>query len=210
MKLYNFKMAPNPRRVRVFAAEKGIELPMEEIDLGSRSQLNEAFVAKNRLAEIPALELDDGTILTESTAICCYLEGLQPEPALMGTTPLEKAQIVMWDRRVELHGLQAIAEAFRNGNAFFKDRALAGPVDHPQIPALAERGKVRFGAFLDQLEVRLAEAPYLAGETFSIADITAMIACDFARVIKMGPPFDTRPHVQAWFEKVTARPSATA
>lgn len=210
MKLYNFKMAPNPRRVRVFAAEKGIEIPMEEIDLSSRSQLNSDYLAKNAQAEIPALELDDGTILTESTAICVYLEGLQPEPALMGSTPLEKAQIVMWDRRVELLGLQAIAEAFRNGNAFFKDRALAGPVDHPQIPELAERGKVRYAAYLDLLETRLAESPYLAGETFSIADITAMIACDFAKVIKMGPPFSSRPNLQAWYERVSARPSAKA
>ncbi len=210
MKLYNFKMAPNPRRVRVFAAEKGIEIPQEEVDLSSRSQLNSDYLTKNTQAEVPALELDDGTVITESTAICAYLEGLQPEPALMGTTPLEKAQIVMWDRRVELLGLQAIAEAFRNGNAFFKDRALAGPVDHPQIPELAERGKVRYAAYLDLLEARLADSPYLAGETFSIADITALIAADFAKVIRMGPPFDSRPNLQAWYERVSARPSAKA
>ncbi|MEQ8655158.1 MAG: glutathione S-transferase [Kiloniellales bacterium] len=210
MKLYDFKMAPNPRRVRVFAAEKGIDIPKVEVDLGNRSQLNSDYVAKTTLAEVPALELDDGTVITESTAICAYLEGLQPEPALMGTTPLEKAQIVMWDRRVELHGLQAVAEAFRNGNAFFKDRGLAGPIDYAQIPELAERGKVRFLAFLDQLDRRLADAPYLAGDGFSIADITAMIVCDFAKVIKQGPPFDGRPNLQAWYERVSARPSAKA
>ncbi len=208
MKLYDYKMAPNARRVRIFAAEKGIDLPREEVDLGDRSQLKADYVAINDRGEVPALLLDDGSVLTESTAICLYLEGLHPEPSLFGTTPLEKARIMMWDRRVQLHGFDAVGEGFRNGNAFFKDRALAGPVDFPQIPALAERAPKRFAVFLQQLDARLAESPYLAGEDFSIADITALATCDFARTIKMGPPYADLPHLQAWYEKVSARPSA--
>ncbi len=210
MKLYDFKMAPNARRVRMFVAEKGIDLPTEEVDLGSRSQLDPAFQAVNPFAEVPCLLLDDGSVLTESTAICCYLEGLHPEPCLFGETPLEKARIMMWDRRVQLHGIDAVAEGFRNGNAFFKDRGLAGPVNFEQIPALAERGPKRFRIFLKDLDTRLAESPYLAGDTFSLADITALICCDFARTIKMGQPYEDLPNLQAWYEKVAARPSAKA
>ncbi len=208
MKLYDFKMAPNPRRVRVFAAEKNIALELVEVDLVNRGQLNAGYVAKNPLAEVPSLELRDGTLISESTAICRYLESLQPDPPLMGSTPLEQAQIMMWDRRVEFHGLSAVAEGFRNGNAFFKDRGLTGIVDVPQVPELAERGRKRFEAFLGLLDARLADAPYVAGAAFSIADITVMIACDFARTIKMGPPYESLASLQAWYEKVSARPSA--
>ncbi|MBC6417033.1 MAG: glutathione S-transferase [Rhodospirillales bacterium] len=210
MKLYHFGRAPNARRARVFSAEKGIDLELIEVDLGSRAQLNPDYAHKNAMAEVPALELDDGTLVTESNAICRYLEGIQPEPALFGTTALEQAQITMWDRRVELHGFLAVTEGFRNGNAFFKDRALTGPIDYPQIPQLAERGRKRFAAFLDLLETRLGESDYLAGPTFSIADITAAITCDFARVIKMGPPFEGHPKLQAWLERIMSRPSMSA
>jgi glutathione S-transferase len=207
MRLYDFKMAPNARRVRVFIAEKGLDIPLVEVDLGSRAQLAGDYGKVNPMLEVPALELDDGTILTESTAICRYLEEVYPDPPLCGRNPLERAQVMMWDRRMEIHGFMAVSEAFRNGNAFFKDRAVTGPMDFQQIPELAERGKQRFANFLGMLERRLGEAEFVAGERYSIADITAMVAIDFARVIrvKLG---DDQPNLQRWHAAMATRPSA--
>ena len=208
MKLYDGGRAPNPRRVRIYLAEKGIDIPMVPVDMGALEHRSDEVTALNPFQRLPVLVLDDGTVLTETIAICRYLEELHPEPPLFGTTPLEKARIMMWDRRVQLHGFDAVGEGFRNSNAFFKDRALAGPVNFPQIPALAERAPKRFAVFLKDLDTRLAESPYVAGEDFSIADITALATCDFARTIKMGPPYADLPNLQAWYEKVSARPSA--
>jgi glutathione S-transferase len=207
MQLYDFKMAPNARRVRVFIAEKGLNIPAVEVDLGSRAQLNDDYKAINPMLEVPALVLDDGTILTESTAICRYLEEVYPDPPLCGRNPLERAQVMMWDRRVEQHGFAAVSEAFRNGNAFFKDRAVTGPMDFAQIPELAERGKQRFANFLAFLEQRLGESEYVAGDRYSIADITAMVAIDFARVIraKIG---EDQPNLRRWYAAVAGRSSA--
>ena len=207
MQLYDFKMAPNARRVRVFMAEKGLDIPLVEVDLGNRAQLNEDYRKVNPMMEVPALVLDDGTVLTESTAICRYLEEVYPDPPLCGRNPLERAQVMMWDRRVEQHGFMAVSEAFRNGNAFFKDRAVTGPMDFAQIPELAERGKQRFANFLAFLEQRLGESEHVAGERYSIADITAMVAIDFARVIR-AKPGDDQPNLQRWHTAVAARPSA--
>ena len=210
MKLYDYAMAPNPRRVRVFAAEKGIDLGKEQVDLGSRGQLDDAYKGKNPWVEVPALELDDGTIITESTAICHYLENLFPDPPLLGRTPVEKAQIMMWDRRVEQHGLAAVAEGFRNSNPFFEGRSVTGSENFEQIPALAERGPKRFENFLTLLDTRLGESTFIAGDQFSIADITALITCDFAKVIKKGAPFEAHPNVQRWYEAVSSRDSVSA
>lgn len=210
MKLYDMTMAPNPRRVRVFAAEKGIALDMEQVDLATKAHLNADFLAKNPMGEVPALELDDGTIITESTAICRYLEEVYPDPALMGSTPTEKAAVMMWDRRVEQHGMAAVAEGFRNGNPFFEGRAVTGLEDFQQIPALAERGPKRFDNFLKMLDKRLGESEFIAGDRFSIADITGLITCDFAKTIKKGAPFEGHPNVQRWYEAVSSRESAGA
>jgi len=207
MKLYDFKMAPNPRRVRVFLAEKGIEIPTEEVDLGSKAQLSEDYLAVNPMAEVPALVLDDGTVLTESTAICRYLEEVYPDPPLMGRNAIEKGQVMMWDRRMEQHGLAAVAEGFRNSNPFFENRSVTGREDFAQIPELAERGKKRFANFLDMLDKRLAESEFIAGDRFTIADITALIAVDFARTIKVKIG-DDHPNVKRWYEAVSSRPSA--
>ena len=165
---------------------------------------------KNPWVEVPALELDDGTIITESTAICHYLENLFPDPPLLGRTPVEKAQIMMWDRRVEQHGLSAVAEGFRNSNPFFEGRSVTGQENFEQIPALAERGPKRFENFLQMMDAQLAESEFVAGHTFSIADITGLITCDFAKVIKKGPPFEAHPNVQRWYEMVSSRDSAAA
>jgi glutathione S-transferase len=209
MKLYDYKQAPNPRRVRMFIAEKGIEMPVEQVDLGTRAQLNDDFVAINPFAAVPALETDDGEILTESTAICHYLEGLQPEPNLLGTTPLELGQIMMWDRRIELEFMAGIAEAFRNSNPNFVSRSVIGTKNFEQIPDLVDRGTARAHAGFEMLNDRLGEAEYIAGNRFTIADITAFIACGFARWIRLGPA-DYHANTQRWLDTILARPSASA
>ncbi len=207
MKLYDFNRAPNCRRVRVFAAEKGIALELVEVDLGSRAQLGEDYLARNPDATVPMLELDDGTRLTESIAICRYIEEIQPEPPLFGTDPLGKARVEMWRRRAELEGLLAVAEALRNANPFFAGRALPGPQDLAQIPELATRAMARIDRFFAVLDARLAESPYLAGDAYSVADIDALVAVDFARAVKRRIPDDATA-LKRWHETVSARPSA--
>ncbi|MEN3953108.1 glutathione S-transferase family protein [Iodidimonas sp. SYSU 1G8] len=208
MKLYDFKMAPNARRVRMFIAEKGLDIEKFEVDLGTRAQLGD-YRQLNPLAEVPALELDDGTILTESTAICRYLEEVYPDPPLVGRNPLERAQVMMWDRRVEQHGFAAVAEGFRNSSPVFKDRSVTGPADFPQIPELAERGKARFANFLVLLEQRLGESEFVSGARFAIADITALVTIDFARTIKAGIG-DDQANLKRWYAAVSTRESAKA
>jgi len=209
MKLYDFKMAPNPRRVRIFAAEKGIELDIVPVDLGAKEQMEDDFKAINPRLGVPALELDDGTILTESVAICRYLESLKPEPALFGKDALDQAVVEMWHRRMELEGLQPVADAVRNSVEFFKDRAISGPHDFPQIPELAERGRKRIGLFHAMLDERLGESEFIAGEHYTVADIAAMVACDFAKVVKIRVSDET-PNLKRWHDAVSARPSAGA
>ncbi|MEK9726064.1 MAG: glutathione S-transferase N-terminal domain-containing protein, partial [Rhodospirillaceae bacterium] len=164
MKLYDFQRAPNARRVRMFAAEKGIDLELIPVDLGSQQQMSDEYRAVNPRLAVPALLLDDGTILTESVAICRYLDETQPEPNLFGEGALGKATVEMWHRRVELEGMQAVADAIRNSIEFFAGRAIAGPVNFEQIPALAERGAKRIDLFFAMLDERLAESPFVAGD----------------------------------------------
>ena len=209
MKLYDYHRAPNPRRVRIFSAEKGIELEKVKIDLGSKQQMEAEYRSLNSRLSIPALELDDGSILTESVAICRYLEELQPEPALFGTGAFGKATVEMWHRRVELEGLTPISEAVRNSVEFFAGRAMPGPLDFEQIPELAERAKKRVSFFYSMLNDRLIDSPYIAGNDFSIADITAFVGVDFAKVIKKRIGED-QTALQRWQDEVSARPSAKA
>lgn len=209
MKLYDCKPAPNPRRVRMFLAEKGIHVPMEQVDLRGREHLGNEFKAKNPYCVVPLLELDDGTAIGESVAICRYFEEVQPDPPLFGSNPTEKAQIEMWNRRMEFDGLFACAEAFRNSTPGFKGRAIAGPMNFEQIPELAERGKARTKHFLDMLNERLGESEFVAGEHFSVADITALVSVDFAGWLKIKPTED-HADVRRWYEQVSTRPSASA
>lgn len=209
MKLYDFTHAPNCRRVRIFAAEKGIELELAQVDLMTKAQLDDAYLAVNERATVPMLELDDGTKLTESVAICRYFEETVPEPPLFGTGALGKAQVEMWHRRMELEGLQPAAEALRNGNPRFENRGLPGRIDLPQIPALAERGLTRFDHFHVMLDARLGESPYVAGEAFSIADILAMVALDFAKAVRRPIP-EGAANLRRWHDEVSSRPSAAA
>ena len=209
MKLYDYHRAPNPRRVRIFSAEKGIKLEKVEIDLETKQQMKAEFRSLNPRVSVPALELDDASILTESVAICRYLEELHPEPALFGSGALGKATVEMWHRRVELEGLIPISEAVRNSVEFFAGRAMAGPLDFDQIPELAERAKKRVSFFYDMLNDHLIECPYIAGNDFSIADITAFVGVDFAKVIKKRIG-EEQIALQRWHDEVSARPSAKA
>lgn len=208
MKFYDCKPAPSPRRVRIFIAEKGLEIPTVQVDLRNREQLTAAFREINPHCTVPVLELDDGSRLYSSVGIQRYLEERYPEPPLMGRTPEEKARIADTRWRIETDGWNAAAETLRNSVPGMKDRALTGPLDYAQIPELAERGRVRTQAFLDLLEGMAGAAdPFLCGAHYSVADIDAMIFVDFARRLHVEPRGDA---TRRWYETVAARPSAGA
>lgn len=210
MKLYDFALAPSPRRVRMFIAEKGIEIPSVQINTRERQQFSDEYRAVNPDCVVPTLVLDDGTCLGESVAICRYLEEIHPEPPLMGRDAREKAVIEMWSRRAEIQGYLAAAEAVRNGAPMFEDRGLPGvPGGVPQIPALIDRGKQTMGRLLVKLDRRLADNRFLAGAAFSIADITAFVAIDFAKRADIEIPSSCT-NVARWFAEIAARPSAAA
>ncbi len=210
MKFYDFSLAPNPRRVRIFLAEKGIEVPSVQINTREGEQFSDAYKAVNPNGVVPSLELDDGTCIGESVAICRYFEETNPAPPLMGRDAKEKAVIEMWNRRAELEGYQAAAEAFRNALPTFEDRALPGVLSGvPQIPALVERGKQSMVRFFKKLDTQLADNRFVAGDTFSIADITSFVTIDFATRVEIEIPDDC-PNVARWFAEVAERPSASA
>ena len=210
MKLYDFAAAPSPRRVRIFIAEKGMELETVQVNLRGGGQFEDSFRAMNPACAVPMLELDDGTRITESTAICRYLEETQPDPPLMGTDAVDRALVEMWHRKMELQGYIPVTEAFRNSAEGFKDRGISGPVPYAQIPELAERGKKRVGDFFGVLEARLGESPFVAGERYSIADIMALVAVDFAKGAAGLEPPESAGAIAAWHETVSARSSASA
>ena len=183
--LYDCATAPSPRRARILLAEKGIPHETVMVDLRAGEQMGEAFRAINPQCTVPALRTEEGNVLTDNAAITAYLEARYPEPPLLGRTPIEKADIASWNWRVEFEGLLAIAEALRNSSPAMANRALPGPNDYPQIPELVQRGLVRVQNFFAMLDARLAKSDFVAGERFSIADITAVVAVDFARVVKV-------------------------
>lgn len=209
MKFYDCTTAPSPRRIRIFAAEKGIELPTVQVDLRSGEQLQEAFRRINPSATVPVLELDDGTCIYESTAVCRYLEAAHPQPPLMGATPAEQGVVAMWDHRMENEGFMAAAEMFRNSAKGMAGRALPGPDPVEQIPELAERGRIRVGRFYETLDRQLDGNEFVAGANYSVADITALVTVDFMSRLKMEIP-EGCGHVRRWHEAVSARPSASA
>ena len=209
MKFYDCKTAPSPRRVRIFMAEKGIEIETVQIDLGKGEQFGDAFRAVNPDCVVPALQLDDGSCISEVLAICDYLEAQHPEPALLGTTNEERAQILMWTVKVEQQGLLSVADAFRNAAKGLKERAATGLIGYPQIPQLAERGRGRVEQFFRRLDDQLADKEFVAGDRYSIADIAAMVVVDFSAWIKLTLPEDVV-NTRRWYESVSARPSAQA
>ena len=207
MIFYDCSTAPSPRRARMFIAEKGLDIETKDISIAAGEQLGDAFRAINPRATLPVLVTDDGATLTENLGIAAYLEAAFPDPPLMGDTAEEKGLIMMWTAICEHQGGLPIAEALRNWHPAMKDRAVTGPHNYAQIPELAERGRARASVFLDVLEERLQHSAYLAGDRFSLADITGYVLVDFARVIKMKIP-ETHTAARAWYDGVAARPSA--
>ena len=204
--LYDCATAPSPRRARILLAEKGIAHQTVQVDLRTGEHLGEAYRRINPLCTVPALRTEQGLVLTDNAAIAAYVEARFPEPPLMGVTPEEKAEVASWAWRMEFDGLLAVAEALRNSSPAMVNRALPGPVDFEQIPALAERGLQRLHLFFEQLNTRLADRDFIATDRFSLADITAVVAVDFARVVKVRIT-EAHPHLQRWRDAMARRPS---
>jgi glutathione S-transferase len=202
MKLYDSAFAPNPRRVRIFLAEKGIEVPTVQVDIGKAENRRPEFLAKNPRGGVPVLELDDGTYLAESVAICRYFEEVKPEPVLMGTDARDRAIVEMWNRRMELEVAMPIMQSFRNTHDFFKGRI-------PQVPEYGEVCKGAAAKNLEWLDAELASREFVAGDRYTIADITAQVGIDFGRTtdIRIQPE---QKNLQRWYDVVSSRPSAKA
>ncbi|WP_315735548.1 MULTISPECIES: glutathione S-transferase [unclassified Bradyrhizobium] len=209
MRLYDSATAPSPRRVRIFLAEKGLTIPTVQFDLRAGEQFRPEFRALNPQCTVPVLELDSGAAITDIIAICRYVEELHPEPALMGRNAEERAVIECWVRRIEWDGIYAIQEAFRNSAPGLESRALPGPLPLEQIPALAERGRLRVAHYFAWLDARLADHAFVCDSDFTIADISAMVTADFAARAKLDPPDHLR-HLKRWYGEVSSRPSAKA
>jgi glutathione S-transferase len=203
MKLYNSNSAPNPRRVRVFLAEKGVSIPRVEVDLAGLEHKRPDYSAINPFQVIPTLELDDGAVIGESIAICRYIEELHPEPNLFGATPLERATVEMWQRRVEWHLLLPIAQVFRHSHPHM------AKMEDPQIADWAAANRPRALRNMIIFDDVLRDRPFVAGERFTVADITGLVALDFARPARIAIPPELT-HLNRWRESLRARPSAAA
>lgn len=211
MKLYDSELAPNPRRTRIFIAEKGVEVERVDFNIPRGDNLDPEFLKVNPRGLLPTLVLDDGTVLDESIAICRYFEETVPEPNLMGSDPVSKAKIEARQRHMEFDGLQGAAEAFRNSYPGFAKRGLGGNVGEVQaIPELAERGKNSVQRFFESLDAYLSENSYCAGDSFTIADITAYCAVDFATTAARVPFPEDKPNLKRWYDEISSRPSAKA
>jgi glutathione S-transferase len=203
MKLYDGGRAPNPRRVKIFLAEKGLTVPIEQVDLGQLAHKKPEYTAINPLQRVPALELDDGTILTESIAICRYFEALHPEPRRFGQGAKDEAMVEMWQRRVEFHLLVPISQVFRHAHPAMKE------MEVPQVPAWAESNKPRVTEFLEILDRELKERRFVAGDRYTGADITGLVCIDFMKPAKLAVP-ESLSNLKRWHAEVSARPSAKA
>lgn len=203
MKLFDGGRAPNPRRVRIFLAEKGLTVPLEPVDMGAMGHRSDALTARNPLQRLPVLELDDGTVLTETIAICRYFEELHPEPALFGVGALGRAKVEMWQRRMEFNLFTPVAQAFRHIHPAMKEWEV------PQVPEWGEANKSKAVDFLRLLDKELAGHEFIAGNTYSVADITGLVAVDFMKPTRISMPEDCT-HVLRWHKTVSGRPSANA
>jgi len=203
MLLYHDPRAPNPRRVRIFLAEKGVPYDTIEVSLAASENLKPEFRRKSPLALLPVLELPDGRVLRESMAICRYIEEIHPEPNLFGADAWERAQIEQWNRHAELELLLPTAQVFRNTHAYWNGRI-------KQAPEFGEIMREQIASRFDWLEGELAQRPYLAGQRFTVADITALCAIDFGKVSNLRVKPDTQPNLAAWYARVNERPSTKA
>ena len=209
MKLYDFPKAPNPRRVNIYLAEKGIDVERVPTDLFKGEHMSPEYMAKNPACDIPMLELDNGTCISQIRGITRFFEESNPNPPMLGSTPEEKAVVEMWEHLAFMNGILAVAEVFRNTAEGFADRAVVGPHNYKQLPELAERGAQRLQNFYTDFDQRLANNQYVAGDFYSLADITTLVVCDFAKWIKEDIPASCT-NLQAWYEKVSQRPAVLA
>ena len=203
MKIYNSSLAPNPRRLRIFVAEKGLKIPTEEVDIFTGQNRTPEMLAKNPAGGLPFIELDDGTHLAESVAICRYLEGLHPEPNLMGKDNREQAFIEMWNRRMELNLFAVAARAFQHTHELFKGRI-------KQFPEYGETQRETVKQQLQWLDAQIGNKPFIAGDRFTIADITALVAVDFAAQAAGVSADPALKNLTRWHQSVSSRPSAQA
>jgi glutathione S-transferase len=207
MKFYDCRTAPSPQKVRLFIAEKGLEIDTVEVDLRSLEHQRPEFLAINPAASVPVLELDDGMRLTESLAICHYLEQLHPEPNLMGRDAREQALVLMWNDIQTFEGYLAVQEVLRNAHPAFQRRALVGPEPYDQIPALAERGRLRSARYFERLDAHLASSQWVAGPRFTYADIVGFVYLRFATRTLREDPTEGRAHLRRWRDAVARRPA---
>jgi glutathione S-transferase len=207
MKFYDCATAPSPRRVRIFLAEKGIGIPTVQVDLRGGEQFTDAFRVINPECTVPALQLEDGTVIADAVAICQYIEELHPDPPLIGATPQERAVVTALNRQIERDGFLAAMDALRNTATGLKGRALPGPHDYEQIPELAERGRKRLEHFFRDMEARLSGRVFVTGDRYTIADISALIVVDFAGRLKLAVP-EQYANLRRWYAAVSGRPSA--
>ncbi|TQV67010.1 glutathione S-transferase [Exilibacterium tricleocarpae] len=209
LKLYSNKTAPSPRRARMLLSEKGLEFELIEVDLAGGEQLTPTYLAKVPAGLVPALEVESGEIITENLGIAAYLEAAFPDRPMLGSTALEKGRVAQWNARVEYLGLLSVQDAFRNKVSGLADRALPGPTNYAQIPALAQRGLERINEFMDTLNERLKQSLYVAGDFYSLADITATVVVDFAGWVRVPIPA-TATALAHWHERMQQRESYTA
>jgi len=209
MKLYDFTLAPNPRRARIFIAEKGLDVDLIQVDLRNGENLSDEYKAINPHLTVPVLQLDDGTLLRDNLSIASYLEATHPTPPLLGSSPIETALVWEWNSRIVDTGMTGIAEVFRNSNPAYAKRGLTGPSAHAAIPALVERGRARAADFFAMLNEHLQGRDYIVGDAFSMADITALCTADFAGFVKVGIA-DEQENLKRWYASVSNRPTAKA
>ena len=209
MKLHDCTPAPNPRRVRIFMAEKGIECENVQVNLAEREQLSDAFRQLNPFCDVPVLELDDGTCISQVSGICRYLEAAHPEPDLYGKDAKQQGLIAMWDNYCFTQGFLSVADGFRNFSKFFEGRATLGQKSYPQIPALAERGRERTVDFFTAMDQFLGNKEFVICDRFSIADITLFTTIDFAQRIKVNIGDDQK-NLRRWYDEIAKRPSMQA
>jgi glutathione S-transferase len=202
MQLYEDKRAPNPRRVRIFLAEKGIDVPRRHLDIMAEEHKDPAIARLNPFARLPILELDDGRVISESMAICRYFEAVQPEPRLFGTDAVDQAMVEMWQRRVEQSLFMPVSFAFRHGHPRMAH------LEVPQVKEWGEANLARIPKMLDYFDGELGDRQFMAGDRYSVADITALCAVDFMKVVRLS--LDGHENLRRWHGDVSGRPSAQA
>jgi len=207
MKIYEFRRAPNPRRVQMFLVEKNIDIEYVQVNVRNGENRESEYLAINPKSGVPALQLDNGNVISESMAICRYFDAIQPEPFIFGNSPEERGLVEMWNRKIEIEGMNPVGECLRNSSEAFKDKAVPDPRVTKQIPELAERGKMLGNRFLGDIDKKLSESKYVTGENFSMADINLYVFLDFASWIKVIPN-DEHQHLLKWKELVSQRESA--